>query len=79
MIGIDGQDLAGKTVVLRVSFFREALRPKLTYKDRLFEVYGGFGSYAAGIGSKVFGRFIEDGEECYVRRGDIEGIEEVGA
>ena len=65
-----GIDLVGKLVRLHQSFFR----PGMAARDWLFRCSGGFGCNPSAMGTKVFGRFLRDGEECYIRRDQIEVI-----
>lgn len=62
-------DIAGAYVVLAAG----AMGPE--YQDptwRVFYCEGGFGSQGGAIGSKVFGRYVRDGERTYCRRPNID-------
>jgi hypothetical protein len=65
-----GVDLVGKLVRLRQSFFK----PGMNASDWLFRCEGGFGCDPAAMGTKVFGRFVRDGEQCHIRRDQIDAI-----
>lgn len=67
---ITSLELEGRTVVIRAN----RLRPEFADKDRRFVCECGYGCKPFLIGRAVFGRFLIDGEECRVDRGDIEGI-----
>jgi len=69
-VSTEGQDLTGKTVVIRKDYFA----PKYRDSDRRFKAEGGFGCSPSAIGRKVFGIFSIDGEKACVQRDDIEGI-----
>ena len=64
-------DLTGCTVQLYQGYFKKG--SGLKAENNLFLCQGGFGCRPGSIGSKVFGKF-SDGEECMVRRSDIEKI-----
>lgn len=48
----------------------DRLRPE----EQIFFAESGFGCQPNSRGTKVFGRFLYDGEECYVRRQNLVGI-----
>lgn len=64
------EDLKGCTVQLRQSFFKKGLKAK----DHPFFCQSGFGCDPNATGSKIFGFFTSDGEECHIRRSDVEKI-----
>lgn len=74
MSNITGIDLNGKTVLIRKSWFRADLRERITEDERKFRVSGGFGADPDSSGTKVFGTFLCDGEQTWVRRGDVESV-----
>ena len=43
-------------------------------EEQIFLAESGFGCQPNSRGTKVFGRFLYDGEECYVRRQNLVGI-----
>lgn len=43
-------------------------------EEQIFLAESGFGCQPNSRGTKVFGRFLHDGEECYVRRQNLVGI-----
>jgi hypothetical protein len=74
LVTLFGQDLTGKTVQLRQSFFRKGAGYKAS--EHLFKCSGGFGCAPSSIGRAVFGTFLSDGEKARVDRGDVEYIVE---
>lgn len=65
------QDFTGKIVVLRADNFKDQ------YKSpdyQLFLAESGFGCYATATGTKVYGRFLKDGEKTHFRRADVIGV-----
>jgi hypothetical protein len=67
---ISGQELAGKVLVVRA----KVLRAEFADKDRRFKAEGGFGCRPFLSGTAVVGRFLLDGEETRLNRGDFEGF-----
>jgi hypothetical protein len=70
-MSIAGVNLEGKTVLIRKSFFK----PEYADGDRRFKCESGFGCDPSGSGTKVYGTFLLDGEEAWVRRSDVESVE----
>jgi hypothetical protein len=70
-MSIAGVNLEGKTVLIRKTFFK----PEYANGDRRFKCESGFGCDPSGSGTKVYGTFLSDGEETWVRRSDIESVE----
>ena len=68
---ISGVDLRELTVKLWDRYFTPDLMAQAD--DLLFLCRSGSGCSPTKSGTKVYGQFT-DGEECYVRRGNIEGI-----
>ena len=67
----DNQDFTGKIVVLRADYFKDQYK---TPEFQLFLAEAGFGCSATATGTKVYGRFLKDGEKTHFRRGDIIGV-----
>jgi len=65
---IQGVDLTGKEVILNPTMFKGEM------DDRRFVCTTGFGCTPVCIGKGVYGKFICDGEECRVERGEIVGL-----
>lgn len=64
-------DLEGKFVVMDKKGF------KAEYRDIVYRIFfctGGFGCNPLTVGTKIIGNFVVDGEECYIRRYDVERI-----
>ena len=69
-IGIAGENLTGKVVIVRKSFFRR----EFAEGDRIFKCESGFGCDPDSAGTKVFGTFLSDGEKTWIRRSDVEQV-----
>ena len=67
----DNQDFTGKIVVLRADYFKDQYK---TPDFQLFLAEAGFGCSPTATGTKVYGRFLKDGEKTHFRRGDIIGV-----
>ena len=70
-VGGEDQDYTGKIVVLRVDNFKDQ------YKSpdyQLFLAEAGFGCSPTATGTKIFGRFLKDGEQTNFRRADVIGV-----
>ena len=67
----DNQDFTGKIVVLRADYFKDQYK---TPEFQLFLAEAGFGCSPTATGTKVYGRFLKDGEKTHSRRGDIIGV-----
>ena len=67
----DNQDFTGKIVVLRADYFKDQYK---TPEFQLFLAEAGFGCSPTATGTKVYGRFLKDGEKTHFRRGDIIGV-----
>ena len=67
----DDQDFTGKIVVLRADYFKDQYK---TPDYQLFLAESGFGCSPTATGTKVYGRFLKDGEQTNFRRSDIIGI-----
>ncbi len=65
------QDYTGKLLILKPEVLKEECR---TPENQLFFATGGFGCSPDNIGSKVFGKFLSDGEETHFYRFDFIGI-----
>ena len=59
-VSFQDQDLSGKVVVVK----------GFSVVVPLFECSHGFGCSPASLG-KICGKFLQDGEECYIRRSDV--------
>lgn len=70
MNNLAGIDLLGKIVKLKQAAMSASLKPE----DHLFRCEGGFGCNPASMGTKVFGTFLSDGEQCFIRRGEIDCV-----
>lgn len=71
-MSIAGIELSGKTVLLRKAYFK----PEYAEGDRRFVCKSGFGCSPDLMGTRIFGRFVRDGEECCIRRSDVECVVE---
>lgn len=68
----DGEiDYAGKVVVIRPDVLKEEYR---TPENQLFLAESGFGCSPNSRGRKVFGRFLNDGEETHYQRNELCGV-----
>lgn len=65
-----GVNLNGKVVLVRKSFFK----PEYANGDRRFRCDCGFGCDPDSSGTKIFGMFLSDGEQSWIRRSDVEAI-----
>ena len=66
----DEKNYAGRLLIFKPESLKEEFRqPHFQY----FYATGGFGCYPDKLGSKVFGEFLADGEECYFYRSDFLG------
>lgn len=65
------QDYTGKVVVIRPDILKDEYK---TPDDQLFLVKGGNGARPNGIGRKVFGEFLKDGERTHYLRDEIIGV-----
>lgn len=69
MIDIIEENLQGKHVIIKTK-----KRLKLDIPDRVFYCKFGFGCDPKASGSKIFGSFITDPEEVYIRRVSVERL-----
>lgn len=69
--GSAGMDYTDKICVIRTDFFKPEYR---NAKSQLFKATGGFGCKPENLGTKIFGTFLDDGEEAMVRRHNVLGI-----
>jgi len=65
-----GGDLTGKTVRLKASCFCEGVDPD----KELFVCQRGFGCSPEAMGTKIFGHWVADGKEGWIRRDHILGV-----
>lgn len=65
------QDYTGKVVVIQPDTLKDEFK---TPDDQLFLVKGGNGARPNGIGRKVFGEFLKDGESTHFFRDEIVGV-----
>jgi hypothetical protein len=70
-MGIAGVNLNGRTVIIRATSMKDK---NATEAERTFLCTGGFGCDASSSGTKVFGTWVSDGTEDWVRRGDVESV-----
>jgi hypothetical protein len=70
-----GINLKGKVCIVRKTFFKDELQKTLTLEDQKFLAEGGFGCDPVASGTKVFGTWVKDHTEDWVRRGDVEFVE----
>lgn len=68
---IIGENLEGRILVLNPHALKDEYK---TPKDQLFLATGGFGCEPDKIGTKVYGKFLSDGEETTFHRYDFIGI-----
>lgn len=68
---ITGENLEGRILVLNPNALKDEYK---TPKDQLFLATGGFGCEPGKIGTKVYGKFMSDGEETSFRRNEFIGI-----
>lgn len=67
----EDKEYAGKLLIIKPETLKEQFRkPYFQY----FYAQSGFGCYPDKLGSKVFGRFLADGEECHFYRSDFLGV-----
>lgn len=66
-----GADFKGKILVLRDTSLKECARNP---ENQLFYAETGFGCDPSKIGSKVYGVFLSDGEQCSMHRADFLGV-----
>lgn len=64
-------DFKGKIIALRDTSLKESAR---TPENQLFYAEAGFGCDPSKIGSKVYGVFLSDGEQCSMHRADFLGV-----
>ena len=67
----DNQDYTGKIVVLRADNFKDQYKSP---EYQLFLAESGFGCSPTATGTKIFGRFLKDGEQTNFRRADVIGV-----
>lgn len=63
-----GRNLAGEFVLVNSHGWKG---PVPAPAERVFWAEGGFGCDPDKLGTKVFGRIVATGEECFIRRGDV--------
>jgi hypothetical protein len=64
-------DITGKIVIVKA----ETVQPEYrSLAARRFRAEGGFGCQPNALGTKVFGTWLDNGEQGYVRRYDIEAL-----
>jgi hypothetical protein len=66
-------DLTGKYVIVRNDALADQFKSD-DPKKRLFHATGGFGCNPEALGTKVFGKWIYDNSEDFIRRGSIERL-----
>lgn len=67
----ENQDYTGKIVVIDPMVLKDEYK---TPDSQLFLAEGGFGAHPHSRGTKVFGRFLDTGEETHFARTDILGV-----
>ena len=72
MASIAGIELTGKIVLVRKSWFK----PEFAEGDRRFVCESGFGCSPDCCGTRIYGKFVSDGEQTSIRRGDVEQVVE---
>lgn len=67
----EDMEYTGKVLVLNAKVLQDEYK---TPDNQLFYASGGNGCKAESLGTKVFGRHLNDGEETYYRRSDFIGV-----